>query len=206
MRRYIMPKSLQTLLKGFETFREQLYREGHVLMPHLAKYGQSPEVMVIACSDSRLDPALILNAEPGDLFMVRSIASIIPAYSHASTQPSISAALEYGVCYLNVKHIIILGHSDCGGVKALLDPESLHQDEFISKWVGIIDASELIEDDVDTSCQHVIGKSYLNLLTYPWIKERVECNTLSLHSWYLNLADGDLLDVVRKENLVNLLK
>ena len=196
-----MPKSLQTLLKGFEEFREQLYREGHALMPHLAVHGQAPEVMVIACSDSRLDPALILKAEPGDLFVVRSIASIIPAYQNAGNQPSISAALEFGVCYLNVKHIIVLGHSDCSGIHALVNPEALHQDEFISKWVNIMDPSKIVAANIDKSCQNVLHQSYQNLLSYPWIKARVASMQLRLHAWFLSLVDGDLIDLVREESL-----
>lgn len=195
-----MPQSLKTLLKGFETYRQQLYHEGHALMPHLAQHGQSPEVMVIACSDSRLDPAILLQAEPGDLFTVRSIAAIIPSYEHAGSQPSVSAALEYGVCYLNVKHVVILGHSDCGGIKALLNPESLHQDDFISRWVNIVDQPEVAKHNTDSGCRHVIKQSHHNLLTYPWIRERVEQNQLRLHSWFLNLADGDLIDVIRETN------
>ena len=197
-----MGRSLHTLLKGFETFREQLYKEGHAMMPDLAKYGQSPEVMIVACSDSRLDPALILQAEPGDLFVVRSIASIIPSYENAGNQPSISASLEFGVCYLEVKHIVILGHSNCGGINALLNPDSLHQDEFISKWVNIVDASKLMTDDVDTSCHQVIGQSYENLFTYPWIRKRVEQDELRLHSWFFNIAYGDLIDVKPEKNLI----
>lgn len=197
-----MAKSLHTLLQGFEKFRETLYHEGHALMPHLAKYGQAPEVMVIACSDSRLDPALILQAGPGDLFVVRSIASIIPIYEHGSNQPSVSAALEFGVCYLNVKHIILLGHSDCGGIRALLYPESLHQDDFISKWVTIMDDAAIVPGNVDESCHHVLEKSYTNLFTYPWIKLRVDNQELRLHAWFLDLANGNLIDIVREENLI----
>src|SRR5579863_9197421 len=104
-------------------------------MQYLSNYGQKPEVMVVACCDSRVDPALILQCDPGDLFVVRNVANIIPPYENDEAHHGTSAALEFGISVLHVKHLILLGHSQCGGIQALLKTNGEPQNDFINNWV-----------------------------------------------------------------------
>ena len=117
-----MKKALQKILRGYSQFRKKYATGDQSIMQYLATHGQKPETMVIACCDSRVDPSLILQCDPGDLFVVRNVANIVPPYECDEKHHGTSAALEFGVCYLQVKHIIILGHSQCGGIDALIHP------------------------------------------------------------------------------------
>ena len=111
-----MKKSFKKIIQGYRAFRKK-YATGHnSVMRHLAN-GQNPEIMVVACCDSRVDPALILQCDPGDLFIVRNVANIVPPYEADERHHGTSAALEFGICYLKVKHLIILGHSQCSGIR-----------------------------------------------------------------------------------------
>ncbi|MDF1760320.1 MAG: carbonic anhydrase [Coxiellaceae bacterium] len=186
-----MQASMEKLLKGYRTFRQQ-YAEGATsLMQQLSEHGQQPETMVIACSDSRVDPALILQTQPGDLFMVRNVANIVPPYEVDSSFHGTSAALEFGICYLNVKHLIILGHSQCGGIQALLHGANPKQDDFISHWVSVIGEHDH-EADVDHCSRHALTHSYNNCMTFPWIKSRVEQKQLAIHRWFFDIKAGEI--------------
>jgi carbonic anhydrase len=116
-----MKESLDKLLGGYKAFQDKYAAGDNSLMTQLAREGQNPEVMVVACSDSRVDPALILQCNPGDLFTVRNVANIVLPFADDGAHHGVSAALEFGLCYLKVKHLIILGHSQCGGINALLN-------------------------------------------------------------------------------------
>ena len=120
------------MLEGYQTFREKYVHGDTSVMQQLSYYGQRPEAMVVACCDSRVDPAVILQCDPGDLFVVRNVANIVPPYEKDEMHHGTSAALEFGVCYLNVNHLILLGHSQCGGVQALLDETQVGINDFIS--------------------------------------------------------------------------
>ncbi len=160
-------------------------------MQQLSEHGQQPEVMVVACSDSRVDPAIVLQASPGDLFTVRNVANIVPAYQPDSASHGTSAALEYGVRYLQVKHLIIWGHSQCGGVQAFKHGADANRDDFISHWLG-----NLSVDDqsltVDQCSQQLLHCSYQNCLSFPWIAERVEQQLLVIHRWFFDIARGEV--------------
>lgn len=160
-------------------------------MKHLALRGQKPEIMVIACCDSRVDPSLILQCDPGDLFVVRNVANIVPPYECDDKHHGTSAALEFGVCYLNVKHLIIFGHSQCGGIDALVNAKNLKQNDFISSWVSLIDRHTTTED-IDIVAKNALSYSYDNCLTFPWIKERVEKNQLDIHRWFFDIQSGEI--------------
>src|SRR5205809_7699132 len=120
-----MKTSLQKILKGYQLFRTKYALGDQSVMYQLSHYGQQPQIMVVACCDSRVDPALILQCDPGELFVVRNVANIVPPYEKDEMHHGTSAALEFGVCHLNVEHIIILGHSQCGGIHALLNKTEL---------------------------------------------------------------------------------
>ncbi|MDF1797424.1 MAG: carbonic anhydrase [Coxiellaceae bacterium] len=182
---------MEKLLGGYRQFR-RLYADGQVnLMQQLAEQGQQPEYMVVACSDSRVDPALILQTDPGELFMVRNVANIVPPYEADENFHGTSAALEFGICYLNVKHLIILGHSQCGGIQALLQGANPEQDDFISQWVSVLGQHDHVSD-VDHCSRHALTHSYNNCLTFPWIAERVEQQQLAIHRWFFDIKSGEI--------------
>ena len=115
-----MIKSFETIVQGYQQFRKKYLAKETNLLSTLAEHGQHPQVMIVACCDSRVDPAIVLQCDPGDLFVVRNVANVIPPYEKDSGHHGTSAALEFGVCQLQVKHLIILAHSHCGGIQALM--------------------------------------------------------------------------------------
>src|SRR5579872_388376 len=133
-----MGKSFLKVLQGYQTFRKKYAQSDSSVMQYLSYYGQQPKVMVVACCDSRVDPALILQCDPGDLFVIRNVANIIPPCELDKAHHGTSAALEFGVRFLQAKHLIILGHSQCGGIQALIDNQRAKND-FISSWVSLIE-------------------------------------------------------------------
>ncbi|MCD6048336.1 MAG: carbonate dehydratase [Gammaproteobacteria bacterium] len=187
-----MEKSFKKIIHGYFTFREKYATGDHSVMQHLAHDGQKPEIMVVACCDSRVDPSLILQCDPGDLFIVRNVANIIPPYEADEGHHGTSAALEFGICYLNVKHLIILGHSQCGGIDALIHGENLTQNDFISRWVSLIN-HHACGQDVNKVAEHALLHSYQNCLTFPWIKSRVMQNQLQIHQWFFDIEKGEIL-------------
>ena len=191
-----MKKSFEKILEGYHNFRNKYATGDQSVMRYLSVHGQKPKVMFIACSDSRVDPALILQCDPGDLFVVRNVANIVPPYEKDDTHHGTSAALEYAVCHLEVKHLILLGHSQCGGIKALLSSESIGQDDFISNWVKVISGHDCIVDhkncDPDDYAKIALQQSRRNCMDFPWIKKKVERNELQLHLWYFDINDGKI--------------
>ncbi len=187
-----MDSSLHKILEGYHSFRDKYAEGDNSVMRYLAYHGQNPEVMVVACCDSRVDPALILQCDPGDLFTVRNVANIIPPYEKDDLHHGTSAALEFGICYLKVKHLIIFGHSQCGGIDALLHQNELGQDDFISNWVSLIKKPDHIHD-AEELAKSALLESYQNCLKFPFIKQRVDENILHIHLWYFNIKHGEIL-------------
>ncbi|HTM63039.1 MAG TPA: carbonic anhydrase [Gammaproteobacteria bacterium] len=194
-----MQNSLNKLLKGYETFRDKYVNGDVSVMPYLSYYGQSPQVMVVACCDSRVDPALILQCDPGDLFVVRNVANIVPPYEIDDAHHGTSAALEFGVGSLEVKHLILLGHSQCGGIQTLMAAKSAPENDFISNWVSIINTDECDMHSAEDCAKSALKQSYQNCLTFPWIKKRVESNVLQIHLWFFDIESGQIY-TYSKEN------
>ena len=186
-----MKKSFDKLICGYKKFREKYASGDNSVMQRLADRGQRPEVMVVACSDSRVDPSVILQCDPGELFMVRNVANIVPPYELDDRHHGTSAALEFGVCYLKVKHLIILGHSQCGGIQALLTQEELKQNDFITHWVSVIDHKSKTHDH-DEFAKESLFQSYKNCLTFPWIKNAMDDNQLKIHLWFFDIGAGEI--------------
>jgi carbonic anhydrase len=186
-----MEKSLKKMIRGYRAFRKKYATGNRSVMRHLSYHGQQPDTMIVACCDSRVDPSLILQCEPGDLFIVRNVANIIPPYEADEGHHGTSAALEFGVCHLNIKHLIILGHSQCGGIEALLNSANLKQNDFITPWVSLIDIPTSVHDK-DIFAKQALSHSYQNCLTFPWIKERIEQKTLAIHLWFFDIKEGEL--------------
>lgn len=200
-----MESSFQKIIRGYANFRKKYATGDQSIMQHLAHLGQSPEIMVIACCDSRVDPSLILQCDPGDLFTVRNVANIVPPYECDEGHHGTSAALEFGICYLHVKHLIILGHSQCGGIEALLKGRELKQNDFITRWVDLI-AMNSTEKNVNTLAKRALSISYQNCLTFPWIKERITQKKLTIHLWFFDIKDGEIFVYSFENNHYQLLQ
>jgi carbonic anhydrase len=193
------------LVDGYRRFRSGYYLANREKLSALADQGQSPEVCVVSCSDSRVEPGLILDCDPGDLFAIRNVANLVPPYETAGLYHGTSAAIEFAVCGLRVSHVIVLGHGHCGGIQALLEGKTSYypSEGFVSAWMSIaavVRARVIKRDGLSTpqaqarACEQAsIQLSLQNLMTFPWISELVEQGTLRLHGWYYDLDHGDLL-------------
>lgn len=189
-------------LNGIETFQQQHFGENSELANTLVD-GQKPQALLIGCCDSRVDPALLMDCSPGDLFILRNIANLVPPYLKNDDYHGVSSSLEYAVCYLEVSDIIILGHSKCGGIGALMaSADGRESGEFIGKWVNIAAAArdkvlqempnEPPEKQARACEKEAVLVSLKNLMTFPWVKERVSKGQLSLHGWHYNIETGQL--------------
>ena len=196
-----MGQSLEQLLQGYVKFKNNYGSGADSMMSHLASHGQKPKVMVIACSDSRVDPAVLLQCDPGDLFVVRNVSNLVAPYQAKSVDAT-AAAMEYAVCYLGIESLVILGHSECGGLGALMNPSSLHQDDCISSWVSHSGLSSVLDTatDVNDLCFKSLHRSAEHCMTYPWIRQRVNAGELAIHRWFLNLPTASLLTFDQSQN------
>jgi carbonic anhydrase len=170
----------------------------------LATYGQNPDTMVISCSDSRVDPETIFSAMPGELFIVRNVANLVPPYETAGRYHGVSTAIEFAVMNLRIKHLIVLGHSGCGGIKAALDQTAAIQTEaqFISRWMSMIDDARLsVLASHQNSPQAVkqealereaVKQAIKNLRTFPFVSDQEERGRLSLHGAHFDIKTGTL--------------
>jgi carbonic anhydrase len=187
---------IASFISGFQRFREKFFT-GEDSPYRELQDSQKPHSLVIACSDSRVDPAIVFDAQPGELFVVRNVANLVPPYVSDGGTHGVSAALEFGVRALKVRHIIIMGHSHCGGIQALLNSTG---GEFISQWMktaeqAVREAAKKSSDPEERTkeCELAsIRNSLDNLMTFPWIRERVESSDLRLHGWYFDLEHGRL--------------
>jgi carbonic anhydrase len=193
-------EKLTELLAGYSRFRKLYASEESSVMEHLSFHGQKPEVMVIACSDSRVDPAIILQCHPGDLFVVRNVAAIIPPFEKDSGYHGTSAALEFGVRFLKVKHVILLGHSQCGGIQTLLNKSSVMESDFIHKWVSILKNAREGCESVDGCAKKALTVSYKNCLSFPWIQSAVNEQRLQIHRWFFQIRTGEILTYLQSKN------
>ena len=170
----------------------------------LAKYGQNPDVMVVSCCDSRVDPETIFSAMPGELFVMRNVANLVPPYETTGKYHGVSAALEFAALNLRVKHIVVMGHSGCGGVRACIDHDAAIQTdaEFISNWMSMLDEPHaklkreqpgLAGLELRTALEHEAVKTSLaNLRTFPCIQVLEGKGRVALHGTYFDIATGTL--------------
>lgn len=170
---------------------------------------------MISCCDSRADPAIITDAAPGDLFVVRNIANLVPPYQHEAEAPGIRSALEFAVKNLEIDHIIVLGHSSCGGIQALMEGEGItqHRYEFIGPWVSVAKrARDQVLRELPNKSPALQARacelasiliSLENLLSFPWIRERVDAGSVALHGWYFDIDSGELLTYSAEEAMFN---
>ncbi|SDG72300.1 carbonic anhydrase [Roseospirillum parvum] len=193
--------ALQRMLAGFKGFRALYYEQRPERIKDLMEGSQRPEVLLIACSDSRVDPAIVTNAEPGELFIVRNVANLVPPYQPDDGYHGTSAAIEYAVTALKVAHVVVLGHSNCGGIQALAAHLDGHQvdGQFVGPWIRQLEgcrcASETTGDstaDATRLEQCAILNSLDNLMTFPFIAERVKDGTLTLNGWWFDMTEARL--------------
>jgi len=197
-------QEIQKLIDGFKGFQNGYFKDNAATFNTLIKEGQSPKIALIACSDSRVDPAVVLNVEPGHVFMVRNVANLVPPYETDGKYHGTSAALEYAVTGLNVDHIIILGHAHCGGIYSLLDGDVSEENEtsFVKNWMTLANAAKrrveatMPDAPPKVKQRHCEQGSVLvsleNLMTFPWVRQKVEAKELRLHGWYVDIEKGEL--------------
>jgi carbonic anhydrase len=190
------------MLAGYEQFRQKYASGDKSIMQYLSRHGQKPHTMVIACCDSRVDPALILQCDPGDLFVVRNVANIVPPYEKDTMHHGTSAALEFGICFLKVKHLVLFGHSQCGGINALLKGQGKdNPNDFILNWVSLITIKNAKPRNADEYAQLALRKSYKNCLTFPWLKERVDQKKLLIHLWFFDIKAGQIFNYSEQDKM-----
>jgi carbonic anhydrase len=190
------------LVEGYRQFADGRLRREQDRYRELAEAGQSPEVMVIGCCDSRVSPEVIFDARPGELFVVRNVANIVPPYEPDGHAHGVSAALEFGVVALRVKHIVVLGHARCGGVKAFAEnAEPLSPGDFIGNWMRLM--APAVEkagprhglswpDYITRLEQANVANSLDNLMTFPGLRRSIETGQIAIHGAYFGVARGEL--------------
>jgi carbonic anhydrase len=190
------------LIEGYRAFLDGRLSREQDRYRELAETGQSPEVLVIGCCDSRVSPEVIFDARPGELFVVRNVANIVPPYEPDSHAHGVSAALEFAIVALKVKHIVVLGHAHCGGVKAFADKAApLSPGDFIGNWMRLMAPAAAKAGALDgISRSHYLTKleqanvanSLDNLMTFPGLRTLVEAGEIALHGAYFGVATGEL--------------
>lgn len=192
------------MIDGYRRFRTTDWAQEHQRWATLAE-GQSPKVMVLACSDSRVEPAVIFDATPGEMFVVRNVAALAPPYETTPGHHGVSAALEFAVTQLEVEEIVVMGHGLCGGCAAALtgqfDGTESGEGKFIADWVSLLDEARIavqathptLDAEAFTEMElQAVKVSLANLRSFPWVAEREAAGTLSLHGCHFSIADGRL--------------
>ena len=194
--------ALARLLQGYKRFRHDAWQVDREEYERLGQ-GQEPGVMVIGCADSRVDPATIFDTVPGQTFVVRNVANLVPPYIPGGGVHGVSAALEFAVKSLNVKYILVMGHGGCGGIRASLQSATTDPvGEFVGPWVQLANGSrdKVIQDNPGADFETLAAKlelegingSIRNLMTFPFVREAVEAGDLFIHGGWFAIATGEL--------------
>jgi carbonic anhydrase len=191
------------LLQGYQRFKSSDWHRQRARWAELAE-GQNPKVMVIACSDSRVDPAMIFDTSPGEMFVVRNVANLVPPFELGGGRHGVSAALEFAVTQLEVPEIVVMGHGGCGGCRAALDQSFKHakpgEGGFISRWIDLLDEAReqvVLRHGHGAAAQRAMEQeavkvSLANLRTFSCIREREADGLIKLHGAYFSIDDGQL--------------
>jgi carbonic anhydrase len=194
---------IDKLTGGFKRFRDGQFQQQRATYEDLVDQGQRPKVALVACSDSRVDPAIVLQADAGDLFMIRNVANLVPPFEEGGEFHGTSAALEFAVEHLEVDHIVVLGHAHCGGIRSLFaDASAGGANRFIAPWMGLVKSAYLrvegtmpdaeIAEKAHHCEQAAVLVSLENLMTFPFIRERVGNGMLRLHGWHVDIRSCTL--------------
>ena len=193
---------IESLIEGYRAFRAGTYSQNVERYRELGEKDQKPKALIIACCDSRADPAMVLSSDPGELFVVRNVANLVPPYEPDSHYHGTSAAIEFGITGLNIKDVIVMGHARCGGIRALYESGKGNPPggEFVSGWVslatGVADKvrdkyKDLPEEKlVRTLEMRSVLASLDQLRTFPFVREREAAGQLRLHGWFYGIASG----------------
>ena len=197
-----LKKEILRMVAGYRRFRDRFFNEETDVYTKLASGGQRPKTLMIACSDSRVDPAILFHLSPGEIFVVRNVANLVPPFESNMGFHGVSAAIEFAVVNLEVENIIVLGHRQCGGIRALFQTENVRQGGFVAQWMSIArNAKENVlakfpHGDIDTLCRECeresIVTSLTNLKTFPFVSEAVKARGLQLIGIYFDLENGHL--------------
>lgn len=208
---------MDALIEGYRRFRAGYYEQHKARFERLGAKGQRPQYMIIGCADSRVDPSINFDTGPGDVFMVRNVANVIPPYAPDGDHHGTSAAIEFAVKGLEIPNIVILGHAKCGGIAALVDrePGDAPSNDFLDLWMSVarparraaLKVAEALgqADDRDQVCRicekENVKIGLKNLMGFPWIAERVAAGKTKLHGLYFDITRGELyrLDQARGE-------
>lgn len=196
-----MSDTKKRLVRGYQSFRAGDFTAQKKLYEELGTEGQFPKIMLISCADSRVDPTDIFNAYPGEMFVARNVANIVPPMDKTSGFDGTSAAIEYAVTALNVEMIVVMGHESCGGVKGCLEGAGDAAEGYVGKWVSLING---VRDRVvakNYPAEHVsfqmeletVRESLSNLMTFPFVKEAVERGDLALQGAYFSITKARLM-------------
>ena len=203
------PMWKKNLIKGYQNFRAGSFVQHKRLYEHIGVDGQNPDVLVIACSDSRVSPSAIFNAHPGEIFVLRNVANIVPPFDRSAGFHGTSAAIEFAVMALKVDAIMVMGHESCGGISAYLDNleqtdgqrdgQNVEDNFFLGSWIKILDKAhqKLADANLDTNQRQMeyagIRQSLANLMSFPFVKDAVSSGRLSLLGAYFSIIEGRLL-------------
>ncbi len=208
-----MPKSdaYDKLIKGYRDFRMNYLNKEFEAYREWASHHQNPKTLIIGCSDSRVNPAILTHAGLGEIFAVNNVANIVPPYNEGENRHmSLGAAIQYAVMHLHVEHIIVMGHSECGGIAALMQLEEGDETttDYIKNWVSILkpardavlnNSSYQAEEQACLCEMEAVLLSLQNLAGYPWVRDAVEQKKLTIHGWYFHIESGELLSYVPNE-------
>lgn len=207
-------EALNKLISGYKSFHQRYFVDDDSVYRKLASEGQSPKVCIIACSDSRVDPSILLQAGPGDVFVIRNVANLVPPFQDDQrTYHGTSAALEFAVTGIEVEHVVVLGHSKCAGIRALIDRRHQPDDaeSFVHSWMHIADeVKQEIREQHDHKpfeeqahiCERgAIALSVTNLKSFPWVQQRLAHGTLHIHGWHFDIEEGALWELQHETGL-----
>ena len=210
-------RDVSKFLSGFKRFQKNYLGEHHDLFDALVQEGQRPSALMIACCDSRCDPALLTDCDPGDMFVVRNVANLVPPHVQATYFAATTSAIAFAIHNLEVEHVIVMGHAQCGGIRALLEHKTPERDEeaLVAKWLEIAEEArqQVLKDLSDKppevaahACEQAsILVSLENLMSYPWISQRVNEGKLALHGWYFDMPRGELLEYHQETGVFDVL-
>jgi carbonic anhydrase len=191
---------MDALIAGYRRFREDTWPQQRARFEALAAQGQRPHTMVIACSDSRVDPQMIFSAGPGELFVLRNVANLVPPYMPDAAFHGTSAAVEFAVRVLQVGRIVVMGHALCGGIRALLDGAPPEARDFVAGWMGIAARARAValscdvpEMRAEVAEHEAVRIALTNLMTFPWVASAVAAGRLALHGAHFGVATGRLV-------------
>ena len=198
---YTRGAMMQKLVKGIHSFQSGFFASHRELFEQLATAGQKPETLFITCSDSRVVPNLITNAAPGELFIVRNVGNVVP---HVDLPGGTAAAIQYAVEVLNVENIIVCGHTQCGAIKAILEPETMEHLSFVKRWLkGTIDVKKIVDEKYahftgeerwTAAIQENVLAQLEHLREYPFVQKRIESGDLQCNGWIFDVGKGKVFD------------